>query len=198
MAIPCIGAPASTLSRRLCLTSFFFVGFYAMVMAKIKYEEGYIDLRVLGYGVIPKPHQFWSTANRNWLLPLSLVFAIGWSLEITSHLEELAFWLFLLHQVRMVEPHFIVWRKPDLITLHIGTKPAPLVLKLGVPRLGPWFNDGRRGSPDPGILPSRQCRPTRSLALLCRVDWLSYGHPLVPRRPLEIPGLFASRPVRRC
>lgn len=74
-----------------------------MLMAKIKYEEGYIDLRVLGYGVIPKPHQLWSIANRNWILPLSLVFAIGWSLEITSHLEELAFWLFLLHQV---SPHF--------------------------------------------------------------------------------------------
>lgn len=74
-----------------------------MIMAKIKYEEGYIDLRVLGYGVIPKPHQLWSKANISWILPANLVFATGWSMEITSHLEELAFWLFLLHQVRMVE-----------------------------------------------------------------------------------------------
>src|SRR5258706_5358881 len=114
MAIPCIGAPASTLSRRLCLTMPFFVGFYAMLMAKIKYEEGYVDLRVLGYGIIPKPHQLWSTANRNWLLPLSLVFAIGWSMEITSHLEELAFWLFLLHQVRIVETPFSLFSESPI------------------------------------------------------------------------------------
>jgi hypothetical protein len=73
---------------------------------KIKYEEGYIDLRALGYSVMPKPHQFWSKANKDWILPSTLVFAVGWSFEITSHLEELAFWLFLLHQVRMVETPF--------------------------------------------------------------------------------------------
>ena len=103
LAIPCIGAPSSTQSHRLSLTIPLFVGFYAITMAKIKYEEGYMDLRVLGYGVIPKPHQFWSKANISWILPTNLVFATGWSMEITSHLEELAFWLFLLHQVRMVE-----------------------------------------------------------------------------------------------
>lgn len=81
----------------------FFLGFYAMAMARIKYEEGYIDARVLGFGVIPKPHQLWSKANQAWILPSILAFAVGWSFEIISHLEELAFWLFLLHQVRMVE-----------------------------------------------------------------------------------------------
>jgi hypothetical protein len=74
------------------------IGFYAIIMAKVKYEEGYVDLRTLGYGVIPKPHQLWSKANQAWILPSVLTFAVGWSFEITSHLEELAFWLFLLHQ----------------------------------------------------------------------------------------------------
>ena len=197
LAIPCIGAPPSTQSRHLCLTIPFFVGLYAMSMAKIKYEEGYIDLRALGYGVIPKPHQLWSKANISWILPTNLVLATGWSMEIISHLEELAFWLFLLHQVRMMETPFSSFggHQRDLITLHAGTKSTPLVLKLGIPRLGPRFSYGRRGSPDPDIPPSQQCRPTRILALLCRVDGFSRGHPLVPRRPLEIPGLLASRPV---
>ena len=75
-------------------------------MAKVKYEEGYVDLRVLGLGVMPKPHQMWSTANQAWILPSILAFAVGWAFEIISHLEELAFWLFLLHQVRMVESSF--------------------------------------------------------------------------------------------
>jgi len=74
------------------------IGFYAIVMAKVKYEEGYIDLRVLHLGVIPKPHELWSQANQALILPAILAFAVGWSFEITSHLEELAFWLFLLHQ----------------------------------------------------------------------------------------------------
>ena len=170
-----------------------------MVMAKIKYEEGYVDLRGLGVGVIPKPHQFWSKANKSWILPTTLVFAMGWSFEIISHLEELAFWLFLLHQVRMVDhPSAETKRQIHLTTFYTGTKPAPLVLKLGIPGLGPWFTHRHHGSPDPDVLPSRQCRATRSLAFLCRVYWLSHGHPLVPYRPLEIPSLLASRPVRRC
>jgi len=57
-----------------------------------------VDLRILGYGVIPKPHQLWSQANQDLIFPVILVFAVGWSCEIMSHLEELAFWLFLLHQ----------------------------------------------------------------------------------------------------
>jgi len=93
-----------------------------MVMAKIKYEEGYVDLRQLGLGVIPKPHQLWSKANQAWILPSNLAFAVGWSFEITSHLEELAFWLFLLHQVRMVESSFSSFSKKEtrapLTTFH--------------------------------------------------------------------------------
>ena len=172
-------------------------------MAKIKYDEGYIDLRQLGFGVIPKPHQLWSNANRALILPSILSFAVGWSFEITSHLEELAFWLFLLHQVRMVPSSFSPFGRKEtrvlLTTFHPGTKPAaPLVLKLGIPRLGPRFNNCYHGSPDPDRPPSQRCRPTRSLALLRRVDRISFGDALVPSRSLEIPGILASRPHRRC
>jgi len=82
-----------------------------MSIGKIKYEEGYIDLRALGVGVIPKPHQLWSKANQAWIFPSTLAFAVGWSFEIISHLEELAFWLFLLHQVRIVGCIVLVFRK---------------------------------------------------------------------------------------
>ncbi|KAF4593119.1 hypothetical protein EYR38_008829 [Pleurotus pulmonarius] len=48
--------------------------------------------------VISTPIEFWSGANRRWLLPLYFVLSVAWSLEIVTHLEELTFWLFLLHQ----------------------------------------------------------------------------------------------------
>jgi len=101
LSIPCIGAPPS--APKLPLPNHtIFIGFYALVNAKIKYDEGYIDLQALGYGVIPKPHPLWSKAHKDLILPSILAFAFGWAFEITSHLEELAFWLFLLHQVRIV------------------------------------------------------------------------------------------------
>ena len=105
MTIPCIGRLSPSRCRLALPPS---IGFYAIVMAKVKYEEGYIDLHLLGYGVIPKPHQLWSKANQAWILPSILAFSVGWAFEIISHLEELAFWLFLLHQVRMVETLSIV------------------------------------------------------------------------------------------
>ncbi|KAK0206521.1 hypothetical protein DFS33DRAFT_1315178 [Desarmillaria ectypa] len=61
----------------------------------IKYQEGYILHPT--HGVIPKPFQLWSEQARNSIFPLMLMFSIGWSLEMVTHLEELCFWLFLLN-----------------------------------------------------------------------------------------------------
>ncbi|CCA77764.1 hypothetical protein PIIN_02986 [Serendipita indica DSM 11827] len=75
---------------------------YSLIMAYIKYDEGYMDLRALGRGVIPKPYALWPQHYKDLVLPATVCFSVGWSLEIVSHLEELNFWLFLLHQVRVI------------------------------------------------------------------------------------------------
>ncbi|KAG8814928.1 hypothetical protein FRC19_001388 [Serendipita sp. 401] len=88
---------------------------YSVIMASIKYKEGYIDLSFLkpgtlipggfdlivppnGLGVLPKPFALWPQNYKDLVLPAHICFSIAWSLEIVSHLEELTFWLFLLHQ----------------------------------------------------------------------------------------------------
>lgn len=63
----------------------------------------------------------WSTANQAWILPSILAFAVGWAFEIISHLEELAFWLFLLHQVRIVEASFSRPRFTNHLSFRVQT-----------------------------------------------------------------------------
>jgi hypothetical protein len=46
---------------------------------------------------MPKPFELWRPAFQKLIFPLNLVFAIGWSLEMITHLEELCFWLFLVN-----------------------------------------------------------------------------------------------------
>lgn len=74
------------------------IAVYAITMASIKYQEGYTDLRALNLGVIPKPYILWPASKQKLVLPATTCFSVAWSLEIVSHLEELTFWLFLLHQ----------------------------------------------------------------------------------------------------
>ncbi|TFY61737.1 hypothetical protein EVJ58_g4327 [Rhodofomes roseus] len=40
----------------------------------------------------------YSDPSRSWILPLNFIFSFAWALELVTHLEELAFWLYLLHQ----------------------------------------------------------------------------------------------------
>jgi hypothetical protein len=68
---------------------------FAMGNVIIKYNEGYVDLP--GHGIIPKPYQLWEPSARSTIFPLMLVFSVGWSLEMVTHLEELCFWLFLVN-----------------------------------------------------------------------------------------------------
>ncbi|KAH9935184.1 uncharacterized protein BXZ73DRAFT_89533 [Epithele typhae] len=46
---------------------------------------------------VPKPWQMWSPLHKSAILPLYLLFTIGWSFELVTHLEELCFWLFLIN-----------------------------------------------------------------------------------------------------
>ncbi|KAF8515325.1 hypothetical protein BU17DRAFT_25078, partial [Hysterangium stoloniferum] len=76
---------------------------FSVAMAILKYRNGYRFVPGSGSGFhassfIPTPFQFWPEADQNWLQPLYIVFGVIWGLEIVTHLEELTFWLFLLHQ----------------------------------------------------------------------------------------------------
>jgi hypothetical protein len=68
---------------------------YAVGNATIKYHEGFIAHPTLG--IIPKPYQLWEQSARDTIFPLMLLFSVGWSLEMVTHLEELCFWLFLVN-----------------------------------------------------------------------------------------------------
>ncbi|KIY69797.1 hypothetical protein CYLTODRAFT_212928 [Cylindrobasidium torrendii FP15055 ss-10] len=69
---------------------------FSVVLTVIKYKEGFI---VLEDGkIVPRPILLWSAANQRWILALFFILSIAWALELVTHLEELTFWLFLLHQ----------------------------------------------------------------------------------------------------
>ncbi|KIM40373.1 hypothetical protein M413DRAFT_178223 [Hebeloma cylindrosporum] len=69
---------------------------FSISTTALKFKEGYI-LTPDG-SIIPRPINLWSTEDKHWLLPMYFILSIAWSLELVTHLEELAFWLFLLHQ----------------------------------------------------------------------------------------------------
>ncbi|KAJ8469986.1 hypothetical protein ONZ45_g16704 [Pleurotus djamor] len=69
---------------------------FSVAITTIKFKEGYM---LLGdHDILATPVHAWSENHRRLLLPLFFVLSVAWSLEITTHLEELTFWLFLLHQ----------------------------------------------------------------------------------------------------
>ncbi|KAI1786324.1 hypothetical protein LXA43DRAFT_59240 [Ganoderma leucocontextum] len=80
---------------------------YSIGMTVIKVEEGYI-LAPDGK-FVPTPISGYRDANRSWVLPLQFVFSFAWALEMVTHLEELAFWLYLLHQNQEKEAWFSSW-----------------------------------------------------------------------------------------
>ncbi|KAI0785750.1 hypothetical protein C8Q75DRAFT_308037 [Abortiporus biennis] len=81
--------------------------FYSIAITIIKYREGFV-LTPEGK-IIPKPLSHYSPQSKGWLLPLNFVFSIAYSLELVTHLEELAFWLYLLHQNPHKEEWFSSW-----------------------------------------------------------------------------------------
>ncbi|KZS99521.1 uncharacterized protein LAESUDRAFT_816924, partial [Laetiporus sulphureus 93-53] len=89
----------------LCSVPLFVI--YSVAMTALKYNEGFIvtqDQRIL-----PRPVYMYTGASRHWYLPLNFVFSFGWALELVTHLEELAFWLYLLHQTPEKGEWFESW-----------------------------------------------------------------------------------------
>jgi hypothetical protein len=93
---------------------------FAVGLCYIKYAEGYIVLPQTGI-IIPKPVEMWSKVHQDLIFPLQLCFSFAWSLEIVTHLEELCFWLFLLHTTDASpwfrSTHFIVWAVGSCVAL---------------------------------------------------------------------------------
>lgn len=98
---------------------------FSVSMTSIKFMEGYV---VTPTGqIIPRPFSLWQPHNRAWLLPLYFLLSIGWSLELVTHLEELAFWLFLLHQGPGKRAWFHSW---EFRTWYLGSMAAILGMPL--------------------------------------------------------------------
>lgn len=107
-------------SQYTYLTCIPLLAVYAVGFCYIKYSEGYIALPLTGM-VIPKPVDMWSQAHQDYVFPLQLCFSFAWSLEIVTHLEELCFWLFLIHTTDASpwfrSTHFIAWAIGSCIAL---------------------------------------------------------------------------------
>jgi len=81
--------------------------FFSVAMTLIKFKEGWI---VLPNGkIVPKPVFLYSTTYKPWILPLYIVFSSAWAFELITHLEELTFWLFMLHQAPGKDHWFSSW-----------------------------------------------------------------------------------------
>ncbi|EKM53715.1 uncharacterized protein PHACADRAFT_260202 [Phanerochaete carnosa HHB-10118-sp] len=80
------------------------IAIYSIGFAAIKYDMGYAV--VPGFGIQPVPWQDWPKKYQHAIFPLYLVFSVGWSLELVTHLEELCFWLFLLNAGRAGQDWF--------------------------------------------------------------------------------------------
>ncbi|KAF7294072.1 hypothetical protein MKEN_01453700 [Mycena kentingensis (nom. inval.)] len=88
------------------LTSTPLITVYSIGFAVIKYRNGYVDIEGT---IMPKPYTMWPQSDRDAIFPLMLVFALGWSLEMITHLEELCFWLFLVNSGSVQQDWFKSW-----------------------------------------------------------------------------------------
>ncbi|THH29039.1 hypothetical protein EUX98_g5150 [Antrodiella citrinella] len=76
-------------------------------MTVIKFKEGFIVTPE--HQILPKPLHLYTPKDKSWILPLDFVFSAVWALELVTHLEELAFWLYLLHQNAHKAEWFSSW-----------------------------------------------------------------------------------------
>ncbi|KAH9920963.1 uncharacterized protein B0H18DRAFT_1023005 [Fomitopsis serialis] len=93
---------------------------YSIGMTIISYKMGYIDLP--GFGLMPLPVDLWPEQYHRFFFPLNLVFSFAWAFEITTHLEELCFWLFLVHSGSVQQDwfrsfYFKVWSVGSIMAI---------------------------------------------------------------------------------
>ncbi|THV06650.1 hypothetical protein K435DRAFT_960261 [Dendrothele bispora CBS 962.96] len=104
---------------------------FSLSMAVMTYKEGYL-VTPLGEGqfaVMAKPIMLWSESSSSWLLPMFFILAVAWSLELVTHLEELFFWLFLLHQGPHKRNWFNSW---EFRAWYLGSMTAVLGMPIAV------------------------------------------------------------------
>ncbi|KAF8234414.1 hypothetical protein L208DRAFT_1359668, partial [Tricholoma matsutake] len=80
---------------------------FSVAITVIKFKEGFVAIP--GGTIVPKPFLLWGSKHQQWILPLYFVLSAAWGLELVTHLEELAFWLFLLHQGPSKRDWFHSW-----------------------------------------------------------------------------------------
>ncbi|KAH6910415.1 hypothetical protein BKA70DRAFT_1273055 [Coprinopsis sp. MPI-PUGE-AT-0042] len=97
---------------------------FSVTMTKLKFSEGFIIVK--NRIVVPRPFDAWSPEHHRYILPLFFVLSVAWSLEIVTHLEELTFWLFLLHQGPGKRDWFHSW---EYRTWYLGS----LIAIVGLP-----------------------------------------------------------------
>ncbi|KAI0684001.1 hypothetical protein BC835DRAFT_1392312 [Cytidiella melzeri] len=122
---------------------------YSVATTVIKFKEGYTytqDSRI-----IPTPLDLYSPESRRWILPLNFIFSFAWGLELITHLEELAFWLYLLHQNPDKDPWFNSWEYRmwfmGSIAAILGMPITAVVARHNVVTLDAWiFLIGSSGS----------------------------------------------------
>ncbi|KAK0212324.1 hypothetical protein DFS33DRAFT_1280685 [Desarmillaria ectypa] len=68
---------------------------FSVAVTILKYREGYMTILDT---VLPRPLSVWHHDHLRWVLPLYFILSFAWAFELVTHLEELTFWLFLLHQ----------------------------------------------------------------------------------------------------
>ncbi|KAF8161754.1 hypothetical protein K438DRAFT_1686295 [Mycena galopus ATCC 62051] len=80
---------------------------FSVAITALKYQEGSV---VLPDGsIMPRPFADWQKDHLTWIIPLYIILSVAWSLELVTHLEELTFWLFLLHQGPRKREWFHCW-----------------------------------------------------------------------------------------
>ncbi|KAJ3966251.1 hypothetical protein EV361DRAFT_588023 [Lentinula raphanica] len=100
---------------------------YSLTMTVLTYEQGYL---VLPDGtILALPFSSWTHTAMKRVLPLFFVLASAWALELVTHLEELTFWLFLLHQGPQKRDWFKSW---EFRVWYLGSVVAVLGMPLTV------------------------------------------------------------------
>ncbi|KAJ7672115.1 hypothetical protein B0H17DRAFT_1084494 [Mycena rosella] len=114
---------------------------FSVAMAALKYQEGSILWE--DGSIIPRPFAVWQKPHLRWIIPLYFVLSIAWALELVTHLEELTFWLFLLHQGPKKREwfhswEFRSWRLGSVVAI-LGMPLTTLVKRHNIETCGPWI-----------------------------------------------------------